>query len=220
MATDQDLYAPVRRRWTVVLASVASFMVGLDVLVTVTALPTLHVELGAGAAGLAWTINAYEIGFAALILTGTALGDRYGRRLLFVVGVGSSRRARCGARSAPASGTTLIVPLVVAGIGVATAFPTIATAVMRSADPTRLGVASGVSNTMRQVGAVFGVAVAVAVFSTFGGYRSPQQFVDGFGPTVMVLAAITLAGLVPAAVIRPRRSRPVRHPQEEAYETA
>jgi MFS family permease len=84
MVSDHELYAPIRRRWTVVLASIASFMVGLDVLVTMTALPTLHVELGAGAAGLAWTINAYEIGFAALILTGTALGDRYGRRLLHV----------------------------------------------------------------------------------------------------------------------------------------
>jgi len=69
MVSDHELYAPIRRRWTVVLASIASFMVGLDVLVTMTALPTLHVELGAGAAG----INAYEIGFAALILTGNLL---------------------------------------------------------------------------------------------------------------------------------------------------
>lgn len=59
------------------------------------------------------------------------------------------------------------------------------------------------------------LALAVAVFSTFGWYGFPQRFVDGFGPTVVVLAAITLAGLVPAAVIRPCRGRPVWHPQEE-----
>jgi MFS family permease len=152
------------------------------------------------------------------------LADRIGERPLVISGLGLFAAAFLAIgplATAGAGYTTLIVPLVIAGIGVATAFPTIATAVMRSADPTRLGVASGVSNTMRQVGAVFGVAVAVAVavFSTFGGYGSPQQFVDGFWPTVMVLAAITLAGLVPAAVIRPHRGRPVRH-RGEAYETA
>ncbi len=149
------------------------------------------------------------------------LADRIGERPLVIAGLGLFAAAFFAIGPLTTSGagyTTLIVPLFVAGIGVATAFPTIATAVMRSADATRLGVASGVSNTMRQVGAVFGVAVAV--FSTFGGYGSPEQFVDGFGPTVTVLAAITLAGLAPAAVIRPQRGRPVRHPREEAYETA
>ncbi|MFD0854131.1 MFS transporter, partial [Actinomadura adrarensis] len=89
MALDDDTaYSPARQRWTVVIVSFASFMVGLDVLVLMTALPTMRQELGAGPAELGWTINAYEIGFAALILTGAALGDRLGRRLLFVLGVG------------------------------------------------------------------------------------------------------------------------------------
>jgi EmrB/QacA subfamily drug resistance transporter len=455
---DQEVYSPERQRWTILIVSIASFMVGLDVLVIMTALPTLRVELGASATDLGWTINAYEIGFAALILTGSALGDRYGRRLLFVFGVGvftlcsmwaalsSSIEMLIAARAfqglgggiatalalavisaatppekrgaafgiwgavtgmavalgplvggaivealawqwifwvnvpigvilialslvriaesrgtplpidilglvlsttgvvavaqallrggdagwtapsvllgliggvvalvafvvwehrssapmmplsmfknksftggvgasftlgaalygnafmfaqylqvaegndalgvgirllpwvslapfvAPVAGAltdkigerplvitgfvlfaaaffvigplsmsgvsygTLIIPLFVAGIGVAMSYVTVVSAVMRSVEPDRFGMASGVANTVRQVGAVFGVAIAVAVFSSVGSFRSPDEFVDGFGPAVLVLAVITLLGVIPALIIRP-----------------
>jgi EmrB/QacA subfamily drug resistance transporter len=454
---DQKAYSPERQRWTILIVSIASFMVGLDVLVIMTALPTLRVEMGASATALGWTINAYEIGFAALILTGSALGDRYGRRLLFAIGVGiftlcsmwaalsSSIEMLIAARAfqgvgggiatalalavisaatppekrgaafgiwgavtgmavalgplvggaivealtwqwifwvnvpigvilialslmriaesrgtalpidflglilstagvvavaqallrggdagwtapsvligliggvvvliafvawehrspapmmplsmfsnksftggvgasftlgaalygnafmfaqylqvaegndalgvgirllpwvslapfiAPIAGAltdkigerplvitgfllfaaaffvigpltmtgttygTLIIPLFVAGIGVAMSYVTVVSAVMRSVEPDRFGMASGVANTVRQVGAVFGVAIAVAVFSSLGSFRSPDEFVDGFGPAVIVLAVITLLGVVPALIIR------------------
>jgi EmrB/QacA subfamily drug resistance transporter len=447
------------RGWTVALGSIASFMIGLDVLVIMTAVSTLHTEFGTDAAGIGWTINAYEIGFAALILTGSAIGDRYGRKSMFILGVawftlgsmwcalshsiemlviarafqglgggiatslalavitastlpqkrgavfgiwgavmgmaiavgplvggtiiqyinwqwcfwvnvpigivvivlswlkvgeskGSAHRVDilgvvlstagvvslaqallrggevgwgsptivgglilgvvllvafiywqrratapmmplemfrnlsfsggCGVSFALGAGLfgnaflfaqylqlalhndplgvglrllpwvalaplvapvagiladkigerpivfvalvlfaaaffaigpmvnsgasygSLVLPLIAAGIGVAALFPVLAAAVMRGTDPQRLGVASGVSNTIRQVGGVFGVAIAVAVFTSFGGYRSSQEFVDGFTPAVIVLAAITLVGLVPAFLIRPR----------------
>ena len=450
---------PANRGWTVALGSIASFMIGLDVLVIMTAVSTLHTEFGTDAAGIGWTINAYEIGFAALILTGSAIGDRYGRKSVFILGVawftlgsmwcalsnsiemlviarafqglgggiatslalavitastppqkrgavfgiwgavmgmaiavgplvggtiiqyinwqwcfwvnvpigvvvivlswlkvgeskGSAhpidilgvvlstagvvslaqallrggevgwglptivgglilgvvllivfvfwqRRASapmmplemfrnlsfsggCGVSFALGAGLfgnaflfaqylqlalhndplgvglrllpwvalaplvapvagiladkigerpivfvalvlfsaafftigpmvnsgstygSLVLPLIAAGIGVAALFPVLAAAVMRGMDPRRLAVASGVSNTIRQVGGVFGVAIAVAVFTSFGGYRSPQEFVDGFTPAVIVLAAITLAGIIPAFLIRPR----------------
>jgi EmrB/QacA subfamily drug resistance transporter len=459
---DQEVYSPERQRWTILIVSIASFMVGLDVLVIMTALPTLRVELGASATDLGWTINAYEIGFAALILTGSALGDRYGRRLLFVFGVGvftlcsmwaalsSSIEMLIAARAfqglgggiatalalavisaatppekrgaafgiwgavtgmavalgplvggaivealawqwifwvnvpigvilialslvriaesrgtplpidilglvlsttgvvavaqallrggdagwtapsvllgliggvvalvafvvwehrssapmmplsmfknksftggvgasftlgaalygnafmfaqylqvaegndalgvgirllpwvslapfvAPVAGAltdkigerplvitgfvlfaaaffvigplsmsgvsygTLIIPLFVAGIGVAMSYVTVVSAVMRSVEPDRFGMASGVANTVRQVGAVFGVAIAVAVFSSVGSFRSPDEFVDGFGPAVLVLAVITLLGVIPALIIRPLAAR-------------
>jgi EmrB/QacA subfamily drug resistance transporter len=454
----QETAAPERQQWTIFIVSVASFMVGLDVLVLMTALPTMREELGADAAGLGWTINAYEIGFAALILTGSALGDRFGRRLLFVLGVGlftvgsasaalsssiellvaaralqgsgggvamalslalisaatpAAKRGAaigiwgavtgmavalgpiiggaivhflswpwifwinvpigvvlivltqtkiaesrgsaqpidfvglvlstvgvvalaqallrggdvgwtepsvvfgiigglllvvafvlweyrspvammplqmfrnmsftggCGASFALGAGLygitfifaqylqvalgqdalgvgikllpwvslapfvapiagqltdrigerplavvglvlfaaaflaigplamsgadygTLIIPLFFGGIGVSMAYVTIVSAVMRSVEPERFGIASGAGNTIRQIGAVFGVAVAVAVFSTFGGFSSPDEFVDGFGPAVIVLSFITLLGVVPALLIRP-----------------
>ena len=75
------------QRRTVILASVTAFMVGLDVLVIMTALPTLLQTLRANATDLGWTVSAYEIGFAASILTSSALGDRFGRRAVFVAGV-------------------------------------------------------------------------------------------------------------------------------------
>src|SRR5579875_2835273 len=77
----------VMHRRTVILASVTAFMVGLDVLVIMTALPTLLQTLRANATDLGWTVSAYEIGFAASILTSSALGDRFGRRAVFIAGV-------------------------------------------------------------------------------------------------------------------------------------
>ena len=78
---------PSARRWTLILGSFASFLVGLDALVVTTALPTLHQELGAGVEGLSWTVNAYALAFAASILTGSTLGDRFGRRRMFIAGL-------------------------------------------------------------------------------------------------------------------------------------
>ncbi|MGW4849578.1 DHA2 family efflux MFS transporter permease subunit [Nocardia brasiliensis] len=446
------------RRWAIALASVASFMVGLDVLVMMTAVSTLHEEFAAGAVGLAWTVNAYEIGFAALILTGSSLGDRFGRRLWFVIGIGvftlgsaccalstsietlvaarafqglgggialalalavitsvTPAEARgaafgwwgavmgvavtvgpliggaiihltswqwcfwvnipiglavialslvkldettgtaervdfpgvvlstagvvllaqallrggeigwtappveigivagiallaafivwqrrsptpmmpltlfrnrsftggCGVSFvlgatlygsvflvaqylqlalgsdpltvgfqllplvalapvvAPIAGQladrsgerplvigalvlisggfltlamtveadtryrTIVPALIVAGVGIATLFPVLAASVMRSIDISRLGIASGVSNTLRQVGAVFGMALAVVVFTRYGSYRSPEEYVAGFTPAVTTLALAALLGLIPAIAIRP-----------------
>jgi MFS family permease len=76
------------QRWTLILGSLTSFLVGLDALVVATALPTLHQDFGTGVEGLSWTVNAYQLAFAASILTGSTLGDRYGRRRVFVLGLG------------------------------------------------------------------------------------------------------------------------------------
>ena len=87
-------------------------------------------------------------------------------------------------------------------------YVTTVSAVMRSVPPDRLGVASGIANTIRQVGAVLGVAVGIAVFSSYGGFQSPEQFIDGFTPAVLTLAVITLLGIVPALAIRKMDSGP------------
>ncbi|WP_281394612.1 DHA2 family efflux MFS transporter permease subunit [Nonomuraea muscovyensis] len=456
-------FSRARQRWTLVLASFASFMVGLDVLVVTTALPTLHEQLGAGVAGLGWTVNAYELGFAAFILTGAALGDRFGRRKLFVIGIllftlssafcamstsietliaarglqgvgggiaialalavitdatppqergaafgvwgaisgvavaagplvggliiqgfawqwifwlnvpvgivlvalsmvkiaetrGSVRgidllglllstigvfgiaqslirggeagwtsptvlagfiggalalvlfvvwetRARSpmmpvgmfrnlsftggcltsfvlaaalygngfvfaqylqlaegndplgvGIRLLPWVGLALfispiagkmadsmgerplvivglllhgigflaialmasagmgygpmIIPLLLAGVGVAIAFPTVASAVMRSVSPMEVGMAAGVSNTIRQVGAVFGVAAVAAIFTAQGGYGTAERFISGFTPATIALSVITFAGVLAALIIRRPADQP------------
>ena len=74
--------------WALALASVASFMVALDALVVTTALSTIRVSLSATIEELEWTVNAYNLSFAVLLMTGAALGDRFGRRRMYVVGLG------------------------------------------------------------------------------------------------------------------------------------
>src|ERR671933_335476 len=73
--------------WTFAITSVALFMVTLDNLVVTTALPVIREDLDAGISGLEWTVNAYTLTFAVLLLTGAALGDRFGRRRLFAIGL-------------------------------------------------------------------------------------------------------------------------------------
>src|SRR2546429_6146075 len=73
--------------WTFAITSVALFMVTLDNLVVTSALPVIRHNLHASLSQLEWTVNAYTLTFAVLLLTGAALGDRFGRRLIFVVGI-------------------------------------------------------------------------------------------------------------------------------------
>src|SRR5215471_9539573 len=76
-----------RQRVTLVTGSMAGFMIGLDATVVNTALPTIRTDLHASISTLGWTISAYSLAYAALILTGTALGDRFGRRRVFLAGI-------------------------------------------------------------------------------------------------------------------------------------
>ena len=85
------------------LASIASCMVALDAMVVTTALSTIRVGLGASIEALEWTVNAYNLSFAVLLLTGAALGDRFGRRRMFAAGSACSSRRRRPARWRPAS---------------------------------------------------------------------------------------------------------------------
>ena len=85
--------------WAFVLSSVVMFMTALDNLVVTTALPVIKHELGGGIETLEWTVNGYTLTFAVLLLTGAALGDRFGRRRMFVIGtsvftLGSAAAAR------------------------------------------------------------------------------------------------------------------------------
>ncbi len=89
--------------WAVVITSLALFMATLDNLVVTTALPVIRGHLHAGLAGLEWTVNAYTLTFAVLLLTGAALGDRFGRRRMFLAGLVDLHR-RLGCRRAVAHG--------------------------------------------------------------------------------------------------------------------
>src|SRR5437879_2351998 len=76
-----------RPGWTLLLASVAAFMTSLDNMVVSTALPTLRHQLGGSVSQLEWTMNAYYLTFACLLLAATGLGDRFGRRRVLALGL-------------------------------------------------------------------------------------------------------------------------------------
>src|ERR1700720_3412651 len=90
--------------WAVVITSLALFMATLDNLVVTTALPVIRRHLHAGLAGLEWTVNAYTLNFAVLLLTGAALGDRFGRRRMFLVGLVVFTGASAAAALSPTVG--------------------------------------------------------------------------------------------------------------------
>src|SRR5262245_12333370 len=106
------------RSWTLVLTSVAFFMVALDSLVVVTALPAMHRDLGGSISTLEWTVNAFTLTYAAGIITATALGDRLGRRLVFVLGLGVFTLSSVACAIAP-SAEILVAARAVQGLGAA-----------------------------------------------------------------------------------------------------
>jgi EmrB/QacA subfamily drug resistance transporter len=141
------------RRWVLLLACLASFLVGLDALVVATALPTLHQEYGGGVASLSWTVNAYQLAFAASILTGATLGDRLGRRRVFVGGVVVFVAASAMCALSP-SLSVLIAARSLQGIGGGVAVPLTLALIADSTPAGSRGKAMGIW------GAVTGLAVA------------------------------------------------------------
>src|SRR5919204_6455797 len=93
--------------WTFAITSSALFMVTLDNLVVTTALPVIRRDLDAGIGGLEWTVNAYTLTFAVLLLTGAALGDRFGRTRLLAIGLGIFTLASAAAALAPTAGALI-----------------------------------------------------------------------------------------------------------------
>src|SRR6476619_4982926 len=87
--------------WAFAITSIALFMVTLDNLVVTTALPVIRKDLHASLQGLEWTVNGYTLTFAVLLLTGAALGDRFGRRRMFVLGMGIFTLGSVAAALAP-----------------------------------------------------------------------------------------------------------------------
>src|SRR4051794_41092064 len=104
--------------WVLALASVASCMTALDTLVVATALTTIRLDLGASVEQLEWTVNAYNLSFAVLLMTAAALGDRLGRRKMFAAGLGLFSLASAACALAPGVGW-LIAARAVQGAGAA-----------------------------------------------------------------------------------------------------
>src|SRR6478735_10278877 len=101
--------------WTFAITSLALFMVALDNLVVTTALPVIKRDLGASLADLQWMVNAYTLTFAVLLITGAALGDRFGRQRVFVIGIGIFTLGSAMAALAPST-EMLIVARAIQGV--------------------------------------------------------------------------------------------------------
>jgi EmrB/QacA subfamily drug resistance transporter len=151
-----------RNGWTLAIVSVALFMVVLDNLVVSVALPTIHRDLGASIQSLEWTVNAYVLSYAVLLLTGAALGDRFGRRRMFLLGMALFTVASAGAALAPSTGA-LVAARAIQGIGAAIVTPLTLTLLAEAFPGERRGMAIGVWSGVSGVAVALGPLVGGAV---------------------------------------------------------
>jgi len=128
--------------WTLGLAALASFMMALDSLVVTTTLSTIRAELTASVEQLEWVVNAYNLTFAALLLTGAALGDRFGRRKVFNAGLALFTAASVACALAP-DVVFLIVARAFQGAGAAMVLPLSLTLITAVFPPRTRGRAMG-----------------------------------------------------------------------------
>jgi EmrB/QacA subfamily drug resistance transporter len=158
--------AQTRTMWTFAITSVAVFMATLDNLVVTTALPVIREDLHATVESLEWTVNAYTLTFAVLLLTGAALGDRFGRRRMFVVGLAIFTVSSAAAALAPTAGA-LIAARAAQGVGGAIITPLTLTILSAGVPANRrgafIGAWSGIAGLAVALGPVVGGAVVSGI---------------------------------------------------------
>src|SRR6267378_6851093 len=152
--------------WAFALTSAAAFMVTLDNLVVTTAIPVIRHDLHAGIGGIEWTVNAYTLTCAVLLLTGAALGDRFGRRRMLAVGLGIFTLSSAAAALAP-SAAALIAARAAQGIGGAIITPLTLTILSAGVPANRrgafIGAWSGIAGLAVALGPVVGGAVVSGI---------------------------------------------------------
>jgi EmrB/QacA subfamily drug resistance transporter len=148
--------------WALGLASAASFMVVLDLLVVATALSTIRRDLGASIGQLEWTVNAYTLTFAVLLMTGAVVGDRFGRRRIFAAGLGVFAAASAACALAPGVGG-LIAARAVQGAGAAMIMPLALALLNAAVPPQRRGWAMGIFGGVTGLAAVLGPVLGGAI---------------------------------------------------------
>jgi EmrB/QacA subfamily drug resistance transporter len=206
----QESYTRPEKRWTLGVTALASFMMALDALVMTTAFGTIRLDFKASVETLQWAVNAYNLTFAVLLLTGAALGDRFGRRRMFAAGIALFALASAACALAGSAGW-LIAARSVQGAGAALVMP-LAMAILsatfgREERARALGIFSGVTGFALIVGPAIGGFVTenfgwrwifwinlpiglIAIAMVLARLR------EGFGP----MAALDIPGLVLVAV--------------------
>ena len=140
--------------WVVALTAIGSLMAALDTLVVSTSLSTIRLDLGASVQDLEWTVNAYNLSFAVLLIPAAALGDRFGRRALYAAGLGLFAAASAAAALAPGIGL-LVAARAAQGAGAALVLTLGLTLLTAAFPPEKRGAAIGLFS------AVTGIAVAL-----------------------------------------------------------
>jgi EmrB/QacA subfamily drug resistance transporter len=152
-----------RGAWlTLAVTGIALFMTALDNLVVGVALPSIRADLGGSIEALEWTVNAYTLSFAVLLITGAALGDRFGRKRMFVVGVSVFTVASALAALAP-SIEALVAARAVQGLGAAMVTPLTLTLISEAFPPAKRGAALGIWGGISGLGVALGPFVGGAV---------------------------------------------------------
>jgi EmrB/QacA subfamily drug resistance transporter len=212
--------SPPRLGWILVLTSTAFFMTSLDALVVTTALPRIQESLHVGLADLQWTVNAYNIALAAGIVSAAALGDRFGRRRLFVLGLGLFTAASVACAVAPSAGI-LIAARALQGLGGAVILPLSLTILTESFSAERraavVGIYGGIAGVAVAFGPIVGGAIADGLdwhwifwlnvpFGILAMLATPRFVPESHGPVVPLdvpgtsLSTAALTGLVWALV--------------------
>jgi MFS family permease len=150
--------------WTIAITSVALFMVSLDNLVVTTALPVIRRQLHASISQLEWTINAYTLTFAVLLLAGAALGDRFGRRRMFAIGLLLFTGASAAA-ALSTSANALDLARVLQGVGGAIVTPLTLTILSAAVPAKRRGLALGIWGGIGGLAIALGPLVGGAIVS-------------------------------------------------------
>ena len=151
-----------KRTWVVALTGVGSLMAALDTLVVAVALSTIRTDLHASVAQLEWTVNAYNLSFAVLLMTAAALGDRFGRRRFYAAGLALFTIASAGCALAPDIGW-LIAMRALQGIGAAFVMPLGLALLSAAFPPERRGAAIGIFSAITGLAVASGPLVGGAV---------------------------------------------------------
>jgi EmrB/QacA subfamily drug resistance transporter len=179
-----------RLGWTFAITALALFAFTLDRLVVAVALPAIRNDLGTQVSGLEWTVNAYTLSFAVLVLTGGALGDRFGRRRMFTAGVGVFTAGSAAAALAPGIGT-LVAARAVQGAGGALFVPLTLTMLADVTPPARRGTVLGAGGGIGGLGASVGPLVGGALAGS-AGWRAIFWLNVPAGLALMILGRLRL----------------------------
>jgi|tagenome__1003787_1003787.scaffolds.fasta_scaffold20986415_7 EmrB/QacA subfamily drug resistance transporter len=159
----------------------------------------LQTALGYGALGTGLRLVPWTATFLTVAPVAGALADKIGERPLLATGLSLQAVGMAWLALIAEPGmaySQMLAPFVVAGVGVSMAIPAAQNSVVGAAGAEAIGKAAGANSMMRELGGVFGIAVAVAVFGVAGSYASATSFIAGFGPAIGVAAGLSLAGAI------------------------